>query len=46
MVYSLLVITVLFSLAAMFFFGLFVDAYLHVPAKVKIELRHEHRKRH
>lgn len=45
MVYSLVVLSVLFFLGAAVFFALFVDAYRHLPAKVKVEVRHETHRR-
>ena len=45
MVYSVLVISVLFSLVAIVFLLFVASAYRHIPAKVKVDLRHEENKR-
>ena len=45
MVYSLVVVSAIVALAATVFFGLVADAYRHVPAKAKVDVRHETRKR-
>jgi len=39
MVFSLIVISSLLFLGATIFLGLVADAYVHVPAKVKVEVR-------
>ncbi len=46
MVFSILVISLFFWFAAVVFFGLFIDAYLHIPAKLKARVRSESRKGH
>lgn len=40
MVYTFLILTVIFGLGGAVFFGLAANAYFHQPAKVKVEVRH------
>jgi len=41
MVYSVLVISALFSMVAIVFLALVASAYRHLPAKIKVDVRHE-----
>ena len=46
MAFSLLVISVLFSIVAIVFLAFVASAYRHLPAKAKVEVRHQNIKRH
>ena len=41
MVYSVLVISALFSILAIVFLAFVASAYRHIPAKVKVKVHHD-----
>ena len=45
MAYSVVVISAVFGLAGIIFFGLVAEAYRHVPASVRAPVRHETKRR-
>lgn len=40
MVYTVFALAAIFSLAGIVFFGFVAHAYLHVPARVEVKVRH------